>query len=190
MSVKRKVLEQKSNAELEEYIKSESQFVPEAIAFAYDILKSRGRDFTEEESIHLENILAKRYKEDEIIIHSNHIKSSNCMFISAALGVINILLTPAILTSASSISAALLTLAFLVGIGLLIRKGTDWIKYVLLILLVIGLLGIPYMIQNILQSPIVGVINIIQTILQIIALILLFTIPKIDNKEWMNESRS
>ena len=188
MGIKRKVLEQKTNTELEEYIKSESKFVPEAIAFAYDILKSRGRNFTEEESIHLENILAKKYKEDEIIIHPNYLKSSNCIFISVALGVISMFLTPGILTSTSAIFGALFTLAFVTGLGLLVRKGIDWMKYVLLILMITGLLTIPYMIQNILLSPITGIINIIQTILQIIALILLFTIPKVDNKEWINKS--
>ena len=43
--VKRKVLEKLSDIELEKYIKPESRFVPEAIEFAFDILKQRGRIF-------------------------------------------------------------------------------------------------------------------------------------------------
>jgi len=50
MSVNKRLLEEKSGQELEEYIKSESKFVPEANQYAYKILKSRGRIFTDEEN--------------------------------------------------------------------------------------------------------------------------------------------
>ncbi|SDM16483.1 hypothetical protein [Chryseobacterium taihuense] len=50
MSVSRKILEGKSNQELERYIASDSKFVPEANLLAYEILKARGREFTPEET--------------------------------------------------------------------------------------------------------------------------------------------
>ena len=53
--VSRKVIEKLSDFELEKYIKPESKFVPEAIEFAYDILKQRGRIFTDSETEQIEN---------------------------------------------------------------------------------------------------------------------------------------
>lgn len=41
-----------------------------------------------------------------------------------------------------------------------------------------GLIGLPYIIINLKNEPIVGVINIVQTVLQIWTLVLLFVIPK------------
>ena len=55
--VKRKVLEKLSNTELEKYIKPESRFVFEAVEIAYDILKSRGRRFTETENEQIQNLI-------------------------------------------------------------------------------------------------------------------------------------
>ena len=55
--VKRKVLEKLSDFELEEYLKPESRFVPEAIELAYDIIKQRGRIFTESESEQIQNLI-------------------------------------------------------------------------------------------------------------------------------------
>ncbi len=55
--VSRKVIEKLSDFELEKYIKPESKFVPEAIEFAYDILKQRGRIFTDSETEQIENFV-------------------------------------------------------------------------------------------------------------------------------------
>ena len=62
--VKRKVLEKLSDIELEKYIKPESIFVPEAIEFAFDILKQRGRIFTETEIGQIQNLI-KTKKDNE-----------------------------------------------------------------------------------------------------------------------------
>lgn len=62
--VKRKVLEKLSDIELEKYIKPESRFVPEAIEFAFDILKQRGRIFTETEIGQIQNLI-KTKKDNE-----------------------------------------------------------------------------------------------------------------------------
>ena len=58
--VKRKVLEKLSDIELEKYIKPESRFVPEAIEFAFDILKQRGRIFTESENQQILNFIKSK----------------------------------------------------------------------------------------------------------------------------------
>lgn len=44
MNTKKNVLEKLSDHELEQYIKPESRFVPQAILYAYEILQSRGRN--------------------------------------------------------------------------------------------------------------------------------------------------
>ena len=62
--VKRKVLEKLSDIELEKYIKPESRFVPEAIEFAFDILKQRGRIFTETEVGQIQSLI-KTKKDSE-----------------------------------------------------------------------------------------------------------------------------
>ena len=62
--VSRKVIEKLSDFELEKYIKPESKFVPEAIEFAYDILKQRGRIFTDSETEQIQN-LVKTKKNNE-----------------------------------------------------------------------------------------------------------------------------
>jgi len=115
-------------------------------------------------------------------IHQNYIKASNFMFLSVGLGIINIILTPGIFVSPKEIITGIIVLLFLAGLALGIKKGISWIKYLLLILIIIGLLGIPFMIKNLGQNLAIGIINIIQTVLQIWSLILLFKIPKEEAK--------
>jgi hypothetical protein len=178
MSVKKSVLETKSDRELEEYIKEGNRFIPEANILAFEILKSRGREFTDLETQRIMSLISENNKVKEIIIHPNHKKAANVIYLSAGLGIINAILSPEAFYNSFSIIVASLTLGIIIGIGYLVSKGNDWIKYVLLVLMIIGLIGIPFLIMNIVNNPIVGVINIIQTALQIYAIILLFKVPK------------
>lgn len=178
MSVKKSVLEAKTDKELEEYIKEGNGFVPEANILAFEILKSRGREFTELETQRIMSLVSEKNKENEKIIHPNHKRAANLIYLSAGLGVINVILSPAIFNNSFGIIIAILTLGMLIGLGYLVSRGDDWIKYVLLVFMILGLIGIPGIIMNILLSPIVGIINIVQTALQIYAIVLLFRIPK------------
>lgn len=178
MIVKKSVLEQKTDKQLEEYIKSESRFVPEAIKYAFEILQSRGKEFSNDDIERINSLIIFKNQKKEYIIHENHIRSSNFLFASVGLGVINIFLSPEILNSGFAEFIAICTLAFLIGLGLLIRKGIDWIKYLFLGLMIFGLLGLPLMIRNMFTNPIVGIINILQSVLQLISLFFLFMIPK------------
>ncbi len=178
MSVKKSVLEAKTDKELEEYIKEGNRFVPEANILAFEILKSRGREFTELETQRIMSLVSEKNKENEKIIHPNHKRAANLIYLSAGLGVINVILSPAIFNNSFGIIIAILTLGMLIGLGYLVSRGDDWIKYVLLVFMILGLIGIPGIIMNILLSPIVGIINIVQTALQIYAIVLLFRIPK------------
>ena len=178
MSVKKSVLEAKTDRELEEYIKEGNRFVPEANLLAFEILKTRGREFTEFETQRIMALVSEKKKVEERIIHPNHKKAANVIYLSAALGIINAILSPETFNNSFGIIVAIFTLGIIIGIGYLVSKGNDWIKYVLLVLMIFGLIGIPFIIMNIVNNPIVGIINIIQTALQIYAMVLLFKIPK------------
>ena len=182
MSVNKRLLEEKSNQELEKYIEVGNRFVPEASLYAYEILKSRGREFTDEENIRITSLTNKSDKKVENIIHPNHKKSADLIYLSGALGIGNLIWTYETLDNGMKIFIALISLAFVFGIGYLVSKGTEWIKYVLLVILILGLLGFPIVIANLKNEPVVGIINIVQTILQIWALVLLFKIPKLEKQ--------
>lgn len=176
MAVKKNVLEQKSDNELEGYIKSGSRFTPQAIKYAFEILKFRGREFSEEE-IEIINSQINSKIEIEIVIHPNEKISSNLILISAALGILNMFFSPEIFTSFSIILIGIIIVGIMILIGIGIRNGIQWIKYVILGLVILGLFSFPTLIQTIKSNLIVGIVNIIQWLLQIIAVSILF-IPR------------
>ncbi|MGG5208497.1 hypothetical protein ACQWU4_06080 [Chryseobacterium sp. MIQD13] len=178
MSANKNALEKMSDRELEQYIKPESRFIPEAIKYASEILESRGRIFTPEEKERIHSTVSTIQKHNELIIHPNHIKAANLMYLSGALSIGNMIWIYESLNSPLSTTVAAATLAFIFGMGYLAGKGTEWVKYVLLITFLIGLTGLQSLYFNLLSDPVLGILNIIQTILQIWALVLLFKIPK------------
>ncbi|GAA5088916.1 hypothetical protein GCM10023210_13070 [Chryseobacterium ginsengisoli] len=178
MGVNKKFLEEKTNQELEEYIKPESKFVQEANQYAYEILKSRGRTFTDEETERFSN---KENHEYNKIIHPNYKKSSEILYISVFLGIGNLIWKYDTLDSRLKIFISLIVLAFGFALAYYTSKGIEWFKYVLLVLFGFGLLSIPFIISDIKNDPVIGIINIIQTVLQVWALVLLFKIPKTVN---------
>lgn len=178
MTVKKNILEQKSNLQLEEYIKPESRFVPQASKLAYEILKERGRDFSDDEKEIINSLINKKEEIEKKVIHENNIISSNVMFLSAFLGLLNFFLSDEALIK-TGIKAAIFSLLFIVFLGVLIRRGYNGVKYVLLVSIVFGILFyIPYLINDLKNSPINGIISICQTIAQTAATVLLFMIPK------------
>lgn len=111
--------------------------------------------------------------------HPNFISSSNLIFTSASLGIVNFILLPNMAKIPLNIFIAIFTCVFIVGLGFLVRSGKDWVKYFLLAITAIGLLiGFPGMLMMMRISIIVLIINVAQTILQIWSVILLFKIPK------------
>ncbi|MCQ6957946.1 hypothetical protein [Mucilaginibacter aquariorum] len=111
-------------------------------------------------------------------VHPNYIKSSNIIILSILVGLLNLAFSQTPLNTPQSIGAFLTTILFLAAIAFLVRKGLSWMKYVLLVLSIIGVAGL---VMIILKKPVfngVLVVNIVQTLLQLWALIILFTIPK------------
>ena len=188
MSVKKSVLEQKSDKQLEEYIKPESRFVPQAIKFAYEILKARGRDFSEEETGIITSLITKKEEKEKkpLVIHENHIQSSNLMYLSAVLGLINFFLSGEAAIK-NNFKGALFGILFVVFLGALIRRGYNGVKYVLLVSLLLGsIVSLPYLIYDLKNFPLNGIIDLCNYIAQIAATILLFLIPK-ENENTVKE---
>jgi uncharacterized membrane protein len=120
-------------------------------------------------------------------IHPNYTKSSNLIFGTVGLGLINFFFSSDLLNTGQNIATAILTLVIIAGIGFLVRRGKAWVKYLLLVFTVLGLIGIPFIINNITQRPVVGLINIVQTIMQIWAMVILFKVPKKTDEKMNNE---
>lgn len=62
--VQKKTLEKMSDHELEKYIKPNSSYVYDAIKIAFDILKKRGRSFSEDELYKIDKLIAEKRDED------------------------------------------------------------------------------------------------------------------------------
>lgn len=170
-----------SSEELEKYIQPDSKFVPQAIECAFKILESRGKEFSPEEIEKRNSLIEIEKKKAEVIIHPNHTKASNLIYLSCALGIGNVIWTYESLNSVMAVFITVISIAFVFGLGYLAGIGTEWIKYVLLILLVLGVVALPAMIMALQTDPVVGILNIIQTALQIWAVVLLFKVPKTAN---------
>ncbi|MCT2561479.1 hypothetical protein [Chryseobacterium herbae] len=178
MSTNKNILEKMSTQELEQYVKPESPFVPEAIKHAYEILQSRGKIFSPEEETRINSMVLKTQKEKEIIIHPNHTKAANIMYLSGVLSIASMIWAYEDFKTGLSIFIAVAILAFIFGMGYLAGKGAEWVKFVLLITFLIGLIGLPSIYFNFLSNPVLGVLSILQTILQVWAIVLLFKVPK------------
>jgi hypothetical protein len=178
MAVKKSVLEQMSDRELERYIKPETTFVPEATKIAFEILKKRGREFSAEETDSINLLINKKEEKKIRPIHENHIKASNFIFISVAIGIINFLLAVKFAENRLGFFSAFVGFLFIGILGYLIREGRD-LKVFLLVLFSVGLLGsIRILIFDLTYYPINGILSLSQTILQLLAIIFLFMIPK------------
>ena len=178
MRVNKNLLLQKSNEELEKYLLPNKGYVPDAIEYATEILKSRGYEFSEEQSSYIQNALTPKEKKP---VNSDYILASNLIFISAGLGGANFL-NLAATVSDFSIFTGLFSLLIIAGIGVLARAGTIWLKYVLLVFILVGLLALPLMSPFYLANPMIGAINFIQTILQALSVFFLFRAATKDAK--------
>lgn len=177
MDVNKAVLEKMSSKELEAYIKPESRFVPEAVEYAFEILKEREYEFSEADLERWNALKQKKVQSlEEKEVHPDYKKAANLWYISVALGFINLVLNP------TGIFFGIVVLLMLSGIGYLISKGHDWIRYALLAMTILGTLMMLLTFRTLLilylSNPIMGIVSILQNVLQIWVLIILFRIPK------------
>lgn len=109
----------------------------------------------------------------------NFLKSSNLMFATAGLASVNFLLLPNSDKVLLNVFFVIFALIIFVGLGFLIRSGKNSIKYFLITLILAELLtGFPGMFLIMRVTQISMIINLLQLILQVYAVILLFKIPK------------
>lgn len=111
--------------------------------------------------------------------HSNFIKASYLIFVMLLLGLIKYFYDPYIFANLKDILIAVFNIVFFLGLGLLLRQGFDWLKYVLLVLTVLGLINIQSRVGYVIHKPnLITIIVIIQRVILLIATILLFLVPK------------
>jgi hypothetical protein len=108
----------------------------------------------------------------------NFKKASNLIFGTVGLGLINLFLLRDDLSYGKNLFVVVFIQIIIAGLGYLVRRGYRWIKYLLLVLTVLGLTDVPSIINNLTQKPIIEIINIAQIIMQIWAVVLLFKVPK------------
>jgi hypothetical protein len=111
-------------------------------------------------------------------IHSNYKKAADMIYLSGAFGIGNLIWKSDTLDSGLKIFIAVISVGFLFVLGYFISKGIDWLKFFLAVILFFGIVGIPFLLRNFTDDLVLGIVNIVQTILQIWAVILLFKIPK------------
>ncbi|WP_027385013.1 hypothetical protein [Epilithonimonas caeni] len=63
--VSRNVLKKLSDNELEKYLKEDNRFVPEAVQIAFEILEERGRQFSDEYKLRIQEIIRKKNDSEE-----------------------------------------------------------------------------------------------------------------------------
>jgi hypothetical protein len=111
-------------------------------------------------------------------ISPNYKKAADLIYLSGALGIGNLIWKYETLDNGLKIFIAIISVGFVFVLGYFVNKGAVWMKYVLVVLLFFGIIGLPFIVQNLKNDLVLGIINIVQTILQIWAMILLFKVPK------------
>lgn len=97
-----------------------------------------------------------------------YIKAANILYLTGAMA--NIIWTYELFNNLFAILIAVTTLAFIFIMGYLSSKGTDWVKYVLLITLILGSIGFPKILSTLQTDPVLAIINILQSIAQAYAI--------------------
>lgn len=179
MTVNKRILEQKTNQELEDYIKPESKFIDLAKIYAFEILQTRGRLLNDEETKTYNELITNEKNNEIVEIHPNYKKATLFINISALIGIGNIIWDYENFNTTFSIVIAIFIIGSLFLIGYFIEKGNEIAKYLFIILFILGLvnISIPSLFINFLFNPILGTLNLLQTIMQFCALVLLIGIP-------------
>lgn len=174
MRVNKNLLLQKTDKELEDYLKPNKGYVTDAIEYAVEILTERGYGFSEEQQAYIQVVLKPEEKRE---VHRDYIIASNLIFASAALGSVNFLIASAT-TSNFSVVTGILSLLFVAGLGIFARAGITWLKYVMLVFSLIGLFALPFLILYAYNGQaITALTTLFQSIIQVIAVVFLFKAP-------------
>jgi hypothetical protein len=100
------------------------------------------------------------------------------IFASAILGIFSFFFIYHLAKDPKNILNGIFNISFVVGLGFVVRIGKRWVKFLLLAFTILGLLLMTSIADALAHNLYGGIISIIQTVLQITAVILLFIIPK------------
>ncbi|MES2573646.1 MAG: hypothetical protein V4572_01765 [Bacteroidota bacterium] len=108
-------------------------------------------------------------------IDPNYIKASNIFFIITFLGLIPLFLpSNNIFINNYTIPLGISYFTGKIAIAFLVRQGYNWVKILILIIVLLGIIGVPTILKNLREQPIVGALDVTIAILHVWALILLF----------------
>lgn len=111
--------------------------------------------------------------------HSNFMKASNLLFGTAILVLISVFLEKVVLSyDRTTFIIIMMNIILITGLGLLVRQGYKWVKYLLLTLSILYLIEAVALLLN---SPVIQIPQVLffaQIVLVIWSTVLLFRIPK------------
>ena len=171
MRVNKNLLLQKTDKELEDYLKPNKGYVTDAIEYAVEILTSRSYEFSEEQQAYIQIALKPEEKPEA---QKYYVLAANILFASLVLGLIQFFVGVSTINN-FSVFGGIFSLIVTFIFGLMARTETVWLKYLLIVLSAIGLVTIPF---TVFISPTIALINFGQLILHVIAIVFLFKTPE------------
>lgn len=112
-------------------------------------------------------------------LHPNYFKASRLIFLSGGIYILNSVISNDVMSFQSDIGLGFLIIGVVTfGLGWLVRQGHGWVKYMILAGTIAGLFLLQTIAENIKLHPVAGVVDVIVSLIQIWAMVLLFMIPK------------
>jgi hypothetical protein len=116
-------------------------------------------------------------------LHKNYKKASNLILVTLLLDPIEFFFSKYLGATKDEIVFEVLGILFIALTAYTIRRGISWVKYILLILTLLGLMAVILTIKAAAVSVIPVTITCLQVIVMAWALVLLFRIPNADDPE-------
>jgi hypothetical protein len=111
------------------------------------------------------------------VVPSNFLKSSNLLFVSIGVGVVNFILRDGNLSERSHLYISFTAWLLIAGIGFLVRKGYNWVKYLMLLLTIINVYSISLIFKVENDTLLSGILGIAPLLIQVWATVILFISP-------------
>jgi len=117
-------------------------------------------------------------------------QAANLVYLSLLVGLIKSVLyetmtTQKMLSNPKSLAIGIITIFIIGFLGYMIGQGKNWARITLLVFFIIGMIGYPFIVLNeFLSSSIIGVVSIVQMLIQLYVLIILFSG---EPKEWFKK---
>ncbi|WP_264558050.1 DUF2417 domain-containing protein [Flavobacterium sp. N1718] len=108
-------------------------------------------------------------------LHPNFAKASRLIFLTLLFGVYNLFfgIPSHGMTRTGFVITGLIMLSLIAACAIGIRKGIVWVKYVYIAVAALGIIGTPVIVKNLSADPILGVVNLLQCLVQLWAAVLL-----------------